>query len=133
MDIIRAGSRPTRTADASNFTGAVMMDPVITTPQPASLRALLVTFTPGARTNWHTHPLGQTLFVLSGVGRIQREGEPVRAIHAGDTVWIPPNVRHWHGAAPDCAMRHMAMQEERDGATAWAEPVSDADYRAAPA
>ncbi|MEM6973914.1 MAG: cupin domain-containing protein [Pseudomonadota bacterium] len=133
MEIIRAGARPTRIPNPAYFTGSVTMDPVISAPEPARLQALVVSFAPGARTHWHTHPLGQTLFVLSGVGRVQREGEPIRALRPGDTVWIPPGVRHWHGAAPETAMRHMAMQEEDGTGTDWAEAVSDADYRAEPA
>jgi quercetin dioxygenase-like cupin family protein len=91
--------------------------------------AARVSFEPGARTAWHTHPLGQTLYVVSGVGRVQKEGEPVREIRAGDTVWIPPGEKHWHGAAPDHGMTHVAMQEAVDGsAVEWLEQVSDADY-----
>jgi len=133
MQIMRAGSRPTRRASAAYFTGTVWQDPVIEAPEPARVTALRVAFEPGARTHWHTHPLGQTLHVLSGVGRVQAEGGAVREIRPGDTVWIPPGLRHWHGAAPDCAMVHLAMQEREDGrAVDWLEPVSDADYGRAP-
>ncbi|MEO0820239.1 MAG: cupin domain-containing protein [Pseudomonadota bacterium] len=134
MEIWKAASRPTRRANPDYFTGDVWQDPVIDAPAPASIRALVVHFAPGGRTHWHTHPLGQTLHVLSGVGRFQLEGEPVREIRPGDTVWIAPGERHWHGAAPDHAMIHMAMQESQNGvAVAWAEAVSEADYAAAPA
>jgi quercetin dioxygenase-like cupin family protein len=126
-----ADSRPTRAANPDYFTGAVWQDPVIEAPEPARVVAIRVTFAPGARTHWHTHPLGQTLHVLSGAGRFQTWGEAVRVIRPGDTIWIPPGEKHWHGAAPDCAMVHLAMQEKLDGATVdWLEPVSDADYAA---
>jgi quercetin dioxygenase-like cupin family protein len=132
MQIFSDGSRPTRRAPAEYFVGAVWQDPIVTAEAPARLMALRVSFEPGARTNWHTHPLGQTLYVVSGVGRVQREGEPVQQIRAGDTVWIAPGEKHWHGAAPDHAMTHIAMQEALDGSAAtWLEPVSDADYVAA--
>ncbi|TVQ57323.1 MAG: cupin domain-containing protein [Rhodobacteraceae bacterium] len=128
-----AGARPTRRASPDYFTGDVWQDPVIEAPEPARVVALRVAFAPGARTHWHTHPLGQTLHVLSGVGRFQTWGEAVRVIRPGDTIWIPPGEKHWHGAAPDVAMVHLAMQERLDGSQAtWLEPVSDADY-AAPA
>jgi quercetin dioxygenase-like cupin family protein len=134
MDIHRCGSRPTRRAPAEYFTGTVWQDPIIEAPPPATVRAVLVSFEPGARTAWHTHPLGQTLHVLSGKGRVQTAGSPVREIQAGDTVWFPPEVRHWHGAAPDTGMVHVAMQEAKDGKhVTWMEHVSDADYGAKPA
>lgn len=103
--------------------------------QPSRLRASRVSFTPGARTNWHKHAVGQVLYVLSGVDRYQLEGEPVQAIMPGDTVVIPPNARHWHGAAPDTMMVHLAMSETNDKgeSTSWFEPVSEADYAKAPA
>jgi len=129
MDIHRNGSRPTRRGPADYFTGTVWMDPIVNAPAPARIAAARVAFEPGARTAWHTHPLGQTLYVVSGVGRVQKLGEPVREIRAGDTVWIPPGEKHWHGAAPDHAMTHIAMQEALDGsAVEWMEQVSDADY-----
>jgi quercetin dioxygenase-like cupin family protein len=104
---------------------------VIEAPEPARVRALRVTFEPGARTAWHTHPLGQTLHVLSGVGRVGTRGGPVQVIRAGDTVWIPPGEEHWHGATPDQMMCHLAIQEGQDGRTAdWLEQVSDAEYDA---
>lgn len=129
MDIHRNGSRPTRRGPAEWFTGAVWMDPIVTAPAPARVAAACVSFEPGARTAWHTHPLGQTLYVIHGVGRVQKQGEPVREIRAGDTVWIPPGEKHWHGAAPDHAMTHVAIQEAVNGsAVEWLEQVSDADY-----
>ena len=133
MDIHRADSRPTRKAPSSYFTGDVWQDVIVETPPPATLVALRVRFAPGARTHWHTHPLGQTLLVVSGIGRIQKAGEPLRTIRPGDTVFIPPDVRHWHGAAPDSFMEHIAMQERvGDVRVTWLEPVSDADYLTPP-
>ncbi len=129
MDIHRNGSRPTRRGPADYFTGTVWMDPIVNAPAPARVAAARVAFEPGARTAWHTHPLGQTLYVVSGVGRVQKLGEPVREIRAGDTVWIPPGEKHWHGAAPDHAMTHVAIQEAVNGsAVEWLEQVSEADY-----
>lgn len=131
MDIHKANSRSTTFAGAEYFTGTVMMDPIVTAPEPARVRALRVSFSPGARTNWHTHPLGQTLYVLSGVGRIQKQGEAVQEILPGDTIWIAPGEKHWHGAAPDHAMSHIAIQEELEGKHAdWMEPVTDEEYQA---
>ena len=131
MEIHKANSRPTTNASADYFTGTVKMDPIVVAPEPANVRALRVSFSPGARTNWHTHPLGQTLYVLSGVGRIQKRGEAIQEILPGDTVWIAPLEKHWHGAAPDQAMCHIAIQEELDGKQAdWLEPVSDEQYQA---
>lgn len=129
MDIIKAGTRPTLKARADYFTGTVWQDPIIEAPAPAALRALRVSFEPGARTAWHTHPLGQTLYVVSGVGRVAlRDGKP-RVIRPGDTVWIPPGVEHWHGAAPETGMVHIAMQEAKDDRVAdWLELVSEAEY-----
>jgi quercetin dioxygenase-like cupin family protein len=132
MKLIPAGARPSRRAPSDYFTGVIWMDPIVTTEAPARLVSNRVSFEPGARTHWHTHPLGQTLYVLSGVGRVQSEGGPLREIRAGDTVWIPPGEKHWHGAAPGNAMVHIAMQEALDGNYAtWLEQVSDADYGAA--
>lgn len=134
MIITAAADVRSRPGLATYFTGTVWQEPIIEAPDPARIRALRVSFTPGARTNWHTHPLGQTLHVLSGVGRVQLLGEPVRVILPGDTVWIAPGEKHWHGAAPDTAMVHLAMQEHLDGSNVtWMEPVSDGDYAAAPA
>src|SRR5262245_47438180 len=129
MDIHPCGSRPTRKAPADSFTGTVWQDPIIETPAPAILRSGRVAFEPGARTAWHTHPLGQTLYVLSGSGRVQTWGGPIREIRAGDTVWIPPNEKHWHGAGPTTGMTHVAMQEALDGKhVTWMEHVTDAQY-----
>jgi len=115
MDHFRAGSRATKYGPATAFTGTVFTDPIIDAPAPARVRALRVTFLPGARTFWHTHPLGQTLYVLSGVGRFGTWGEGVVEIRPGDTVWIPPGEKHWHGASPGNEMTHIAFQEYLDG------------------
>jgi quercetin dioxygenase-like cupin family protein len=129
MDIYAGGSRASKLAPAKWFTGTVWQDPIVEAPAPARLRAIRVTFEPGARTAWHTHPLGQTLHVVSGAGLIASRGTAPRVIRAGDTVWIPPGEEHWHGAGPETGMVHIAMQEGQDGATAnWLEHVSDADY-----
>jgi quercetin dioxygenase-like cupin family protein len=132
VDITKVGSVPTRRGPADYFTGTVWQDPVIEAPAPARLRGSRVSFEPGARTAWHTHPLGQTLHVLSGVGRVQTWGGPVREIHPGDTVWFPPNEKHWHGAAPTTGMAHLALQEGLDGKhVTWMEHVTDEQYMAA--
>ncbi|HML12398.1 MAG TPA: cupin domain-containing protein [Xanthobacteraceae bacterium] len=129
MDVVLAGSKPTRRGPADSFTGTVWQDPIIEAPTPARIRCNRVSFEPGARTAWHTHPLGQTLHVVFGVGRVQAEGGPVREIRAGDTVWIPPGEKHWHGAGPNTRMVHIAMQEMLDGkAVTWLEHVTDAQY-----
>ena len=133
MDIHTAIDRPSRKGPADYFTGTVWLDPIIEAPAPARVRALRVSFEPGARTAWHTHPLGQTLHVLSGIGRVQAMGGPVREIHPGDTVWIAPGENHWHGAGPEHAMVHFAFQEALEGnAVAWLEQVTDAEYGVAP-
>jgi quercetin dioxygenase-like cupin family protein len=129
MEIRPAGSAPTKAGPPDYFTGKVWQDSVAESPEPGRLRALLVTFEPGARTHWHTHPLGQTLYVLTGAGLAQSENGPVRRIRAGDVVVFAPGEKHWHGAGPDTMMVHLAMQEAKDGAAvAWLEPVTDADY-----
>ncbi|MEK1886708.1 MAG: cupin domain-containing protein [Phyllobacterium sp.] len=129
MDIKAIGSVPSRRAPSEWFTGTVWQDPIIETPAPARLQAVMVRFEPGARTAWHTHPLGQTLHVVAGKGLVQAWGEPIREIRAGDTVWIPPGEKHWHGAGPDTYMAHLAMQERLDGKSAeWLEKVSDTQY-----
>src|SRR5438105_10327923 len=129
MDIHLAGSRPSRRAPKEYFTGTVWQDPIIATQAPARIVANRVSFSPGARTAWHTHPLGQTLYVLAGTGRVQASGGPVREIRAGDTVWIPPNEKHWHGAGPTTGMTHIAMQEALDGKhVSWMEHVTDEQY-----
>lgn len=134
MEIRTEADRPRREAEPAYFTGTVRQQPVAQHAEPARLRALLVEFEPGGRTNWHTHPLGQTLLIVSGEGRAQSAGGPVRVLRPGDSVTFAAGERHWHGAAPDKAMTHLAMQEALEGRTAdWAEPVSDEDYAAAPA
>jgi quercetin dioxygenase-like cupin family protein len=131
MEIHLAGSKATRRAPKENFTGAVWQDPIIAPQAPGRLAANRVGFEPGARTNWHTHPLGQTLYVILGVGRIQTKGGPIREIKAGDVVWIPAGEKHWHGGSPTTGMVHIAMQEALDGNTAnWMEPVTHAEYGA---
>ena len=129
MDITRAGSRPTKHAPSDNFTGRVRMDIIAAPEAPARHRGYIVTFEPGARTNWHTHPFGQTLFVMEGLCLTQSEGGRVQELRPGDTAYFEAGERHWHGAAPDVAMTHLALGEALDGKTAdWAEPVADADY-----
>ena len=131
MEITRNGSRPSGKGAGDHFTGSVRQDPVMTAPEPARVRAVMVSFEPGARTAWHTHPLGQTLFVVSGLGRAQVWGGPVQEIGPGDTVWIPPGEKHWHGASPSVACAHLAIHEALDGAHVnWLEPVSHAQYGA---
>lgn len=133
MDIFKSGSRPTRRGPKEYFTGSVLQDPIIEAPEPARLRATRVSFEPGARTAWHTHPYGQTLYVTAGVGRAQAWGGPLREIRAGDVVWFAPGEKHWHGAAPTTAMVHVAMQEAKDGGYVdWQEQVSDAEYAQVP-
>ncbi|MBO6507860.1 MAG: cupin domain-containing protein [Roseibium sp.] len=130
LTVYKAGSRPTKRASADYFTGTVWQDPVIEAPEPARVRTLRVAFEPGSRTNWHTHPLGQTLQVLQGSGFVQVWGQEKLPILPGDVVWIPPGVKHWHGAGPETAMVHLAIQEALDGSVAdWMEPVDDATYR----
>jgi quercetin dioxygenase-like cupin family protein len=133
MDIHLAGSRPTKRAPKEYFTSTVWQDPIIASAiTPARLVATRVSFEPGARTAWHTHPLGQTLYVISGVGRAQTKGGPIREIRPGDTVWIPPGEKHWHGASPNNGMTHIAMQESLDGShVTWMEYVTDDEYSAA--
>ena len=132
MEIHLAGSRPTRRGPKESFTGTVLQDPIITPQAPARLASNRVAFEPGARTAWHTHPLGQTLYVIAGVGRIQAKGGPIREIKGGDVVWIPPGEKHWHGAAPTTGMVHISMQESLDGSyVTWMEHVTDAEYSAA--
>ena len=111
MDIKPLGATPSRRMGADSFTGTVWQEPIIEAPAPARIRGAWVRFEPKARTAWHTHPLGQTLHVTSGVGRVQLWGGPVREIRAGDTVWIAPGEKHWHGAGPDTNMVHIALQE----------------------
>jgi 4-carboxymuconolactone decarboxylase len=127
--ITRNGSQPSRRGPAENFTGSVRVDPLFQANAPARASGSLVTFEPGARTAWHTHPLGQVLIVTSGTGRVQRWGDPVEEIRQGDVVWIPPGQKHWHGAAPNGSMAHIAIVEQLDGnSVEWMEKVSDAQY-----
>jgi len=129
MKIIRAGSIPSTQGPDAYFTGRVRIDSPFRSEEPSRLSMALVTFEPGSRTAWHTHPYGQALLVTQGVGRVAVEGGPVESVHPGDIVWFPAGVRHWHGAAPDVAMTHLAIQESRDGSpVSWHEKVSDADY-----
>lgn len=129
MKIIPCGAVPTRFPPEAYFTGRVTQTPIIEADAPARVRALLVSFEPGARTAWHTHPLGQTLYVTVGAGLAQVEGEPVKSIRAGDVVWFGPGEKHWHGAGATTAMTHIAIQEALDGVTAnWLEKVTDAQY-----
>ena len=132
MDIRPSGSTPSRRTPADYFTGTVWQDPIIEAPAPARVRSSVVHFEPGARTNWHTHPLGQTLYILSGSGRVQVWGGAVREVRAGDVVWFAPQEKHWHGAAPATTMIHIAIQEALDGKHVdWLEKVTDAQYKAA--
>ena len=129
MKIQRAGSLPSGQGPSEWFTGRVRIDPLVPLEAPSQMAGNLVTFEPGARTAWHTHPLGQTLVVTAGCGRVQREGGPVEEIRPGDVVWFPPGEKHWHGAAPTTAMSHIAIQEKLDGkAVEWLEQVTDAQY-----
>ena len=130
MEIRRAGSQPSGAGPAEWFTGRVRIDPLFTAPDPARAAAALVTFEPGARTAWHTHPLGQMLIVTAGLGWAQREGGPVEEIRPGDVVWFAPGEKHWHGASATTAMSHVAIQEALDGRRVeWLEQVSEAQYR----
>lgn len=126
MQITRAGATPSARGPAEWFTGTVRLDAPFRAEAPARVSGATVTFEPGARTNWHTHPLGQTIFVLSGVGRCQREGGPVEEIRPGDIVWFAPDERHWHGAGVGTAMSHLAIAEAENGVSVvWLEPVAD--------
>jgi quercetin dioxygenase-like cupin family protein len=129
MKIHRAGDRPSQTPSPEYFTGTVRMDPVVSGDDDSAVKILSVTFEPGARTAWHTHPAGQTLHVVSGLGLAGSDGQPVQVLRPGDTVWFAPGEKHWHGASPDCAMTHLAVQTSVEGKTAnWMEHVSDEDY-----
>jgi quercetin dioxygenase-like cupin family protein len=131
MDIKRMGSHPSGKGPAEYFTGAVRVDPLFQAADPARVVGASVTFEPGARTAWHTHPLGQTLIVTAGCGWVQREGGPREEIRAGDVVWFAPGEKHWHGATPANAMTHIAIQEALNGKVVdWMEKVSDPQYRA---
>ena len=129
MEIIKANSRPTKRASSEYFTGVVWQDPIIEASEPARVQALKVVFEPGARTAWHTHPLGQTLYVLSGIGLMGLRNKSPQTINAGDTVWIPPGEEHWHGASATNSMIHIAIQEGLNSSVAkWLEKVSDEQY-----
>jgi quercetin dioxygenase-like cupin family protein len=130
MEIKRNGSQPSGRGPGDYFTGSVRVDPLFQAPDPARVTGSSVTFEPGARTAWHTHPLGQTLIVTSGRGWVQREGGAVEEIRPGDVVWFPPGEKHWHGATPTTAMTHIAIQERLNGkAVDWLEKVGDGQYR----
>jgi quercetin dioxygenase-like cupin family protein len=130
MEIKRNGSQPSAKGPAEYFTGTVRLDPLFNPPAPARAFGASVTFEPGARTAWHTHPFGQTLVVIYGCGRVQRWGGPIEEIRPGDVVWIQPDEKHWHGAAPTTAMTHVAIQEQLDGkAVEWMEHVTDDQYQ----
>ncbi len=134
MKIIRIGSQPSTRGPSDWFSGTVRIDPLFAVTEPARAAGNAVTFEPGARTAWHTHPLGQILIVTTGCGRVQREGGPIEEIRPGDVVWFEPGERHWHGAAPTTAMTHIAIQEALDGkAVEWMEKVTDEQYAVAPA
>jgi quercetin dioxygenase-like cupin family protein len=131
MEIRPSGSAPSRRAPEDYFTGTVWQDPIVDTPSPGNVRVSLVHFAPGARTAWHTHPAGQTLYIISGFGRVQSQGGPVRDVRAGDVVWFPPNEKHWHGAGPQTTMAHVAITEVAGGQyVEWLEKVSDQQYQA---
>ena len=131
MQITRSGSQPSTKGSADFFTGDVRIDQPFQAADPARVAGVTVTFEPGARTAWHTHPLGQTLLVTQGFGRAQREGGPVEELHPGDLIWIAPGEKHWHGASPTSALTHIAIQERLDGkGVDWLEQVTDQQYGA---
>jgi quercetin dioxygenase-like cupin family protein len=133
MDIKRSGSQPSVKGPADWFSGTVRIDPLFQAAAPARVGGAAVTFEPGARTAWHTHPLGQTLIVTAGCGLVQRLGGPIEYIRPGDVIWFPPGEKHWHGATPTTAVTHFAIQEQLDGkAVEWLEKVSDEQYQAPP-
>jgi len=130
MEIKRSGSQPSNKGPAEYFTGTVRVDPLFQASAPARVVGASVTFEPGARTAWHTHPLGQTLIVTAGLGRAQRLGGPIEEIRPGDVIWFPPDEKHWHGASPTTAMTHFAIQEQLNGKTVdWMEKVTDEQYK----
>lgn len=129
INVMRVGSNPSSAGAAQNFTGSVFVDSRFQAAAPARVGGGVVTFAPGARTAWHTHPLGQTLIITSGVGRVQKWGDTVQEIRPGDVVWIPPGVKHWHGASPSVGMSHIAIAESLDGKSVdWMEKVSTDQY-----
>ncbi len=130
MDIKRAGTQPSGKGPSDWFTGTVRIDPLFQAPDPARVQGAAVTFEPGARTAWHTHPLGQTLIVTAGAGLVQRKGGPIEAIRPGDVVWFAPGEKHWHGASPTTAITHIAIQEALNGkAVDWMEKVTNEEYQ----
>ncbi len=130
MEIKRCGSQPSRPGTPPYFTGAARIDPLFEAPDPARVFTVSVTFEPGARTAWHTHPFGQTLIITAGVGWVQRWDGPVEEVHAGDVIWFSPDEKHWHGASPASSMTHIAVQEHlNDKGVDWLEPVSTEQYR----
>jgi quercetin dioxygenase-like cupin family protein len=130
MQLRRSGSQPSAKGPADYFTGTVRVDPMFAATAPSRVSGGHVTFEPGARSNWHTHPLGQTLIITSGLGWVQREGGPIEEVRPGDVIWFPPGLKHWHGATPTTALTHIAVQEALDGKNVeWLEPVSDTQYR----
>jgi len=130
MNLIKSGTQPSKKGPVDWFTGTVRIDSPFQAADPARVTGAIVTFEPGARTAWHTHPLGQTLVVMAGCGWVQREGGLIEEIHPGDVVWFPPGEKHWHGASPTTAMTHLAIQEQLNGkAVEWMEKVSDEQYR----
>ena len=130
MEIKKGGSQPSTKGPAEWFTGTVRIGPLFAAPEPARVSGGMVTFEPGARTAWHTHPLGQTLLIVSGLGWVQRDGGATEEVRPGDVVWFPPGEKHWHGAAPTTAMTHIAIQEALEGKVVeWMEHVSDEQYR----
>ena len=133
MEIKRVGSRPSGKGPSDYFTGTVRIDPLNQPVEPARAGCALVTFEPGARTAWHTHPFGQTLIVTAGCGWVQRDGVPIEVIRPGDVVWFPAGEKHWHGATATTAMSHIAIQEALNGSpVTWMEKVSDEQYQAGP-
>ena len=130
MEIKRNGSQPSRKGSADYFTGSVRVDPLFQAPAPARVTGGSVTFEPGARSAWHTHPLGQTLIITAGLGWGQREDGPIEEVRPGDVIWFPPGLKHWHGATPTTAMTHIAIQETLgDKNVDWLEKVNDEQYR----
>ena len=129
MEIRRIGTQASTKGPTDWFTGTVRIDPLFQAPAPARVQGVSVTFEPGARTAWHTHPLGQTLIITAGCGWVQRDGEPIEEARPGDVIWFPPGEKHWHGATPTTAMTHIAIQEQLDGkAVDWMEKVSEEQY-----
>lgn len=129
MRIFTADAKPSVKGPADWFTGSVRIDPAFEADEPGRVSGAYVTFEPGARTAWHTHPYGQTLIITSGLGRVQREGGPIKEVRPGDVVWFPADEQHWHGAAPETAMTHLAIQEKLNGsAVEWLEHVTDEQY-----